>query len=143
MYIPSKMYIAVEGLIALAKSQRPCSRVRICKKAGISTPKYLEDIFNNLRKSNIISTRRGRGYDFIRPINEITMADIYESLFGCIDGHSAPGESLFSEILDQAKADFKNRLSMWSIEDLMQKEHANLKQKNKGNAGGRSRKSKT
>ena len=67
MNIPSKMYIAVEGLIALAKSQRPCSGDRICKKAHISTPKYLEGIFNDLRKSGIISTRKGHGYDFVRP----------------------------------------------------------------------------
>ncbi len=72
--------LAIEELIE-HNSSKPVSRKQISKNKMISEH-FLEKIFINLKKNKIIRSVKGPGGGFVldKPINEITLWDIYSAV---------------------------------------------------------------
>ena len=76
---------AVNGLMALAgmKAQGPIQLKEVASSRNLPA-NYLAKIFGQLARAKILRSYRGarRGFMFARPINQITLLDIYEAVEG-------------------------------------------------------------
>ncbi len=110
------------------------SRVReISKRQGIS-PRYLEQIFQSLRKGGILKSRRGPqgGYYLTRAHSEITVADIIRAAEGVFIRSSKVGRRkktepsiteayLSKEVWQEVEKAVQERLEQMNMEDLCER----------------------
>ncbi len=79
----SSLSYALQGLIDLALHQRigPVTVKSIAKRRGIPV-RYLEQIFNRLRRKGIVAAERGPrgGYRLRKPPAKIRVSDVFRSL---------------------------------------------------------------
>lgn len=95
MRFSTKTTYGLRALMNLAKKSdgKNLSLAEIARTEKIS-PKYLERIFSDLKKNNLLVAEKGLngGYRLSRPAGEITIYDIVEilegdmALFYCLDG---------------------------------------------------------
>ena len=85
MRLTLKSKFAVRALMELALDERDCPLgvAEIARRQRIPE-RFLEQIFGELRRANIIESRRGAhgGYRFAMPTEEISVLDIVEILDG-------------------------------------------------------------
>lgn len=83
MAISTRGRYGIRALLAIVKANRPLSTARISKIEDISLP-YLEQIFNKLKRAQIILSRRGAqgGYVLARPAEEISVGEVIAVLDG-------------------------------------------------------------
>ena len=85
MRLTQKSKYAVRALIELAlnESESPLGVAEIARRQRIPD-RFLEQIFGELRRANILESRRGAhgGYRFAMPTEEVTVLDIVEILDG-------------------------------------------------------------
>ncbi len=88
MKLSRKCRYAIRALIDLAKnfSGKPVSIRNIDRRQNISS-RYLENIFHNLTRSNILKSLKGKGGGFklINGLCKISILDIIEALEGKIE----------------------------------------------------------
>jgi len=73
----------VEGLIVLAR--QPEGRIMLLEEiaeAGHLPPRFLSQIFQKLRRHNVVASHRGaiRGYSLARPAARITLREVFEAI---------------------------------------------------------------
>lgn len=75
----------VRGLMQLVQSQsgRPV-RVKEVAQAEEIPPAFLYKIFNRMRRSRILNSRRGIGYTLASPPEEISLLDVIQAIEGPI-----------------------------------------------------------
>ena len=83
MYISAKVDYAVRAMCGLADSERALTVAALAASENLPE-KYLESILNDLRRANLVVSRRGRdgGYLLSRPASEIGLAEIIRPLEG-------------------------------------------------------------
>lgn len=83
MYISAKVDYAVRALCGLADSESAMTVAALAASQNLPE-KFLESILNDLRRANLVVSRRGRdgGYLLSRPASEIGLADIIRPLEG-------------------------------------------------------------
>jgi Rrf2 family protein len=83
MYISARIEYAVRALCRLADSERAMTVADLAASENLPE-KYLESILTDLRRANLVVSRRGRvgGYLLSRPASEIRLADIIRPLEG-------------------------------------------------------------
>lgn len=83
MQISTKIEYAVRGLVVLSVENdgKPTPLKEVCRVQNLPM-KYMEHIFNSLRKAGLISSLRGAygGYSLVRPLEQISLWDVMESL---------------------------------------------------------------
>ena len=83
MYISAKVDYAIRALCGLAESQGTVTSAALAAEQNIPE-KYLESIMNDLRRVDLVVSRRGSdgGYHLGRPASEIRLADVIRPLEG-------------------------------------------------------------
>ena len=85
MRLTQKSKYAVRALVELAlnEGESPLGVAEIARRQRIPD-RFLEQIFGELRRANILESRRGAhgGYRFAMPTEEITVLDVVEILDG-------------------------------------------------------------
>src|SRR5579872_893423 len=73
----------MRALLALADTGEPATAEELAAAQGLP-PKFLGAILNDLRRSGLVTSRRGSegGYRLSRPASEITVADVMRALDG-------------------------------------------------------------
>lgn len=96
MKLSSKTEYAIKALVHLAEQSKdvPCSLQEIAEAEQLSFS-FLEKIFADLRKAEIVISHRGvnGGYTLAKPLQEISMKAIIESL----EGEIQPFDSLVKQ----------------------------------------------
>lgn len=94
MIFSTKSEYGLRALVNLAKNQdkEPYSLAKIAKEEKISLA-YLERLFASLKKAKIVSSSKGvkGGYILNRPINKISMKDIFTALEGSLAPYVCAG----------------------------------------------------
>ena len=122
MKITSKGRYGLKAMIELYRADRLLKNREIAEMHNIPV-KYLEQIVNTLKKSNLLKSMRGAegGYQLIRPGNQITLFEILEALEGDLsimdksDKHWDTHMGLFWNEIDN---DIKKILSI-TLEDFV------------------------
>ena len=83
MYISAKVDYAIRALCGLADSGSPMTAAALASSQQLPE-KFLESILNDLRRANLVVSRRGPdgGYLLSRPASEIGLADVIRPLEG-------------------------------------------------------------
>jgi Rrf2 family protein len=83
MYISAKVDYAVRALCGLADSQHAMTAAALASSQNLPE-KYLESILNDLRRANLVVSRRGSdgGYLLSRPASTIAVADVIRKMEG-------------------------------------------------------------
>jgi Rrf2 family protein len=83
MYISAKVDYAIRALCGLADSERAMTVAALAASQNLPE-KFLESILNDLRRANLVVSRRGAngGYLLSRPASEIRRADVIRPLEG-------------------------------------------------------------
>lgn len=130
MRFSQQVRYAVEGLfhIAYHGGGEPV-QVRVIGEHQAIPARYLEQIFQRMRKAGLLRGKRGPGggYVLAKPVREITLRKIVESLEG-------PAETWFEEPTDQGESRFRpdclwptlsSRVGAlfdeWTLEELCQR----------------------
>ena len=83
MQISTKIEYAVRGLVALFTPDEgePMPIKEVCRIQNLPI-KYMEQIFNSLRKDSLVSSVRGAhgGYYLARPLKQISLWDVMKAL---------------------------------------------------------------
>jgi len=81
--ISAKVDYGMRALLVLASAGEPMTADALATDQGLPS-KFLGVILNDLRRSGILVSHRGReaGYNLARPASEITAADVIRSLEG-------------------------------------------------------------
>jgi Rrf2 family protein len=85
MRFSQQVRYAVSGLFDLAYNAGNRSvQVRVIGERQAIPPRYLEQIFQRLRKANLVAAKRGPGggYRLARPSRDITLRDVVEAVEG-------------------------------------------------------------
>lgn len=121
-------HYAICGVFDLAYNGRgqPIQVRVIGERQGIP-PRYLEQIFQRLRRADVVQSKRGPGggYSLARRPAEITLADVVEAVEGPLEGEGAAPEPggdgaayrpafLWPELSRR----FGEVLASWTLEDL-------------------------
>lgn len=96
MRLSSQVRYAICAVFDLAyNAQGEALQVRVIGERQQIPVRYLEQIFQRLRRAGLVSGRRGPGGGFrlARPAREITLRDVVEAVEGPLDGGGpgAPG----------------------------------------------------
>ncbi|MBI4868939.1 MAG: Rrf2 family transcriptional regulator [Candidatus Wallbacteria bacterium] len=122
---------AVNGLMALAgmKATGPVQLKEIANTRGLPA-NYLAKIFGQLARAKILRSYRGarRGFMFARPIQQISLLEIYEAVEGPMEASDSvldskkggkAGESKFFKRWDKALKAIAKELAGVSLKDLV------------------------
>ena len=98
MKITSKGRYAVLAMVDIARHSKatPCNLTNVSIRQNISLP-YLERIFNDLKKANLVESQKGPGggYRLSKDSNEIQILEIFNAIdekikaTGCSNNHNA------------------------------------------------------
>ena len=96
MNLTTKGKYAVTAALDLAINEKEAAFLKIAEVAERQSipPSYLEQIFNNLRKANILSASRGPkgGFRLSRPSDEIMIGEIITAVEKRMDATQCSGE---------------------------------------------------
>jgi Rrf2 family protein len=83
MHIPAKVDYAMRALLELAEHGEAVTAETLAEAQNLPT-KFLASILADLRRSGLVSSRRGLdgGYRLSRPAAEITVADVMRAIDG-------------------------------------------------------------
>ena len=100
MNLTTKGKYAVTAALDLAINEKQTAFLKIADVAERQSipPSYLEQIFNNLRKANILSASRGPkgGFRLSRPSDEIMIGEIITAVEKRMDATQCSGEGTVS-----------------------------------------------
>lgn len=134
MRVSMKCQYALRGLFALARrEQEGLSRVTdVAAEQGIP-PRYLENIFNQLRQGGFVESRRGKegGFYLTRPARDIRVGEIIKFIegpmhpTGCTD--DSPGKDVcqfkgccaFIRLWDEAEKALESVYNATTLQDLV------------------------
>jgi Rrf2 family iron-sulfur cluster assembly transcriptional regulator len=118
--LTQKSKYAVRALMELALDERDCPLGvgELARRQHIPE-RFLEQIFGELRRANIIESRRGAhgGYRFAMPTEEISVLDVVEILDGEIRPADAP-LCATSKVWDEAREALEDVFGRYSIAAL-------------------------
>lgn len=85
--------IAIHAMVLIAKSEHNLNVNKIAELTGASR-NHLAKVMQRLVKDKYVKSTRGPlgGFVLLKPANEITMLDIYESIEGAIEQTTCPLE---------------------------------------------------
>lgn len=85
--------IALHGMILVAKADKMINVVKIAEFTG-SSKHHVAKVFQRLVKEGFIESHRGPtgGFTLKRPVEKITLLEIYEAIEGKIEIHECPME---------------------------------------------------
>jgi len=122
---------AVNGLMALAgmKAQGPIQLKEVASSRNLPA-NYLAKIFGQLARAKILRSYRGarRGFMFARPINQITLLDIYEAVEGPMSAQDSvleikkgakPKDTKFMKRWQRTLKVISKELSSTTLKDLV------------------------
>jgi Rrf2 family iron-sulfur cluster assembly transcriptional regulator len=129
--LTQKSKYAVRALVALALDEggAPLGVAEIARRQYIPE-RFLEQIFGELRRANVLESRRGAhgGYRFAMPTEEITVLDVVEILDGEIrPARCSAGGTCYiadaplcatSEVWDEAREALEGVFGRYSIAQL-------------------------
>ncbi|CAN5133808.1 Rrf2 family transcriptional regulator [soil metagenome] len=138
MRLTQKSKYAARALVELALNEcgSPLGVAEIARRQRIPE-RFLEQIFGDLRRANIIESRRGAhgGYRFAMPTEEITVLDIVEILDGEVrPARCSAGGTCYiadaplcvtSEVWDEARVALESVFGRYTIADLAENERHN------------------
>ncbi|MGI8861015.1 MAG: RrF2 family transcriptional regulator [Rubrobacteraceae bacterium] len=138
MRLTQKSKYAVRALVELAHNDcgSPLGVAEIARRQRIPE-RFLEQIFGDLRRANVIASRRGAhgGYRFAMPTEEITVLDIVEILDGEVrPARCSAGGTCYiadaplcvtSEVWDEARVALEGVFGRYSIAELAENERRN------------------
>lgn len=83
MRLSARSYYGLRGMAHLAKEERPCSVRKISQEENIPE-KYLEKIFQKLKKANLLKSLKGNlgGYFLAFPAKRVSLGRIIAILEG-------------------------------------------------------------
>jgi Rrf2 family protein len=102
MRLSTKGRYALEALVVLGlknENNKNVSLISICIETSISQ-RYLDQLFRDLRNHNIVISKKGKngGYQLAKPINEITVGEIFRA----VEGSLSPVRCIDNEYCDRA-----------------------------------------
>ncbi len=125
-----QVHYAICGVFDLAyNGHGEAVQVRVVGERQAIPPRYLEQIFQRLRRANLVRGKRGPGggYSLARAPNDITLREIVEAVEGPRGGTRSRAEEddsvepvphrpdfLWGELFDR----FAGVLDDWTVEDL-------------------------
>ena len=135
MRLTQKSKYAARALVELALNEcgSPLGVAEIARRQRIPE-RFLEQIFGDLRRANVIESRRGAhgGYRFAMPTDEITILDIVEILDGEVrPARCSAGGTCYitdaplcvtSEVWDEARIALEGVFGRYTIADLAESE---------------------
>ena len=138
MRLTQKSKYAARALVELALNERgsPLGVAEIARRQRIPE-RFLEQIFGDLRRANIIESQRGAhgGYRFAMPTEEITVLDVVEILDGEVrPARCSAGGTCYiadaplcvtSEVWDEARIALEGVFGRYTIADLAENERRN------------------
>jgi Rrf2 family iron-sulfur cluster assembly transcriptional regulator len=92
--LSSQVRYAICGIFDLAyNAQSEPVQLRVIGERQEIPPRYLEQIFQRLRKAGLVTGKRGPGggYVLARKLSEISLQQVFEAVEGPIDGASLEG----------------------------------------------------
>jgi len=138
MRLTQKSKYAVRALMELALNEcgSPLGVAEVARRQRIPE-RFLEQIFGDLRRANVIESQRGAhgGYRFATPTEEITVLDIVEILDGEIrPARCSAGGTCYiadaplcvtSKVWDEARTALEGVFGRYSIAELADDERRN------------------
>ncbi|MBI4872306.1 MAG: Rrf2 family transcriptional regulator [Candidatus Riflebacteria bacterium] len=122
---------AVNGLVTLAamKASEPVQLKEIAEARDLPA-NYLAKIFGQLARAKVVRSYRGarRGFMFSRPIQEISLLEIYEAVEGPMEASDSllegkkvakPAETKFFKRWDKALKAISKELESITLKDLV------------------------
>ncbi len=136
MRLTQKSKYAVRALMELALNEcgKPLGVAEIARRQRIPE-RFLEQIFGDLRRANIVESRRGArgGFCFAMPTEEISVLDIVEILDGEVrPARCSAGGTCYiadaplcatSKVWDEAREALEDVFGRYSIAQLADLEH--------------------
>lgn len=133
MKVSTRARYGLRGLFDIAYHNlgRPTHVKDIARRQGV-TPRYLEQIFQILKKVGIVSAQRGPrgGYFLARPPEDITVGDVVRATEGPIkftgnDGEAPPPTAKTAvDVWDDLAADIERLCDAISLADLCKRSEA-------------------
>jgi Rrf2 family protein len=96
MRLSLQVQYAICGVFDLAyNGQGQSVQIRVIGERQAIPTRYLEQIFQRLRRARIVRSKRGPGggYTLARPAAEITLRDVVEAVEGPLEGRSRRGRT--------------------------------------------------
>lgn len=122
---PKWLHVSLRAMVLIARSPDMMTSTQLSEKLGCENT-YLKRIMKRLAENHLIETFPGRygGYRLARSPAEITLFDVYETLITAVPTpyYSVPStgaEYYISLIIAKGEKEFRNVLSGFSIEDLL------------------------
>lgn len=121
--------------VALRHDGRAAQVKDIAERQGIP-PRFLEHIFQDLKRAGIVSSKRGPrgGYQLVRPPAEIKLGDVVRAVEGPIDlassdaDASAPSDAPSVAVTEDAFRDLAAKieacLDAITLQDLLERAHS-------------------
>ncbi|MDR3054522.1 MAG: Rrf2 family transcriptional regulator [Zoogloeaceae bacterium] len=133
MRLTTKGRFAVTAMMDLAMrdkhTDQPIPLVSICERHGISLS-YMEQLFSRLRRGELVNSLRGPGggYHLARPAEQISVADIIQSVDERLDATLCGGQEdcqdrqrcMTHELWSELNRKMLNYLASVSLDDLVQ-----------------------
>jgi len=129
MIFSTKAEYGLRALVNLAHQKGYYSLGQIAKEEKISLA-YLERLFAKLKKAKIIASQKGvrGGYKFAKPVNTITVKDIFVALEGNLTPYKCNCFD-FSRICKTAKCDCQIKTVWQKLDQEIGKTLASIKLK--------------
>lgn len=126
--VPAKIQYALLALLELASHFEAATPLRINEIAARQPipERYLEQIFNLLRRGGLVQSQRGAkgGYMLTREPQHITITDVARLIKGeCKERRATPNleRELVLEVWRQAQAASEESLQQYTLQDLLQR----------------------
>lgn len=133
MKVSMKCQYALRGLFSLARrEQEGVSRVTEVAEEQDIPPRYLENIFNQLRQGGFVDSRRGKegGFYLTRPARDIRVGEIIRFIegplhpTGCASGTQTEtcrfkGRCAFIRLWDEAEKALESVYNATTLQDLV------------------------
>lgn len=80
--LDTRFSIALHLLILISESDRPMPSAEMARSVG-TNPSFARKILGCLKRAGFITSKRGvSGFALVQPVNEITLLQVYEAVYG-------------------------------------------------------------